>query len=385
MTPTLSLLLPFLAGMVLTGGDQVPKLRQREERTEALSRVALNSQEDLGNRDRALSALAAGDFKQATEIARRLVNEPSRMLRVRAAWILADGDEPEGHEVLRMMARERTGESVIAIQMLGRLKDPGSQALLSRLLRDELAAPHAPEAAGRISALTRALGDYADKRDAVLLTEAVKNRYSSGDWVMVEAAGRAGGLEAVPTLHDIFAKARGWTAMAAGLGLGRSGSPKGLKYVRERLADYSGDPSNPNYARMTNAASDDPYGPKAADFIRKHLGTPADQVFVHDLLQITTKPEFSWAAKAQAWQALSRINPPRERKVILDLAARNLMYTGAVRLLVLHEEPQAHARLVQMERSTDPSERALSEELRRALATSPRERRRWREVEGYPL
>lgn len=373
-----------LAAAVSPEADQAPTARTSGEHSEAMMQVALDKRESVDNRDRALAALAAADFAQATRVAQRLSDETNRLIRVRAAWILADADQAAGSEILRAMARERTGESVIAIQLLGRLRDKGSHAMLADLLNRELESPAAPGAASRISALTRALGEYANKEDAMLLARSVSKRRGTGDWVMVEAAGRAGGSEAIPILQEIFARSRGWTAMAAGLGLGRSGDANGLRYVRDRLADSSGD-GNDNASRMTSATRDDPYGPKAGDFIRKHLGVPADAIFVPDLMHVVSGPQFSWVAKAQAWQALSRIDAGANRRAILELASTQVRFTGAVRLLVVHDEPKARTALAQLNASSDPTQEILAEELRRALSTTPRERRRWRETEGYSM
>ncbi|HEU5249264.1 MAG TPA: hypothetical protein VFW15_04690, partial [Thermoanaerobaculia bacterium] len=173
------------------------------------------------------------------------------------------------------------------------------------------------------------------------------------------------------------------TQMAAGLGLARSGSAKGLKYVRDRLADTSGDPNNPNETRTTNAEKDNPYGPKATDFILDHLGVSADEIFVPDLIRIASSPEYSWVRKAQAWRALSRLNPVADRQKILALAWKNLTDSSAVKLIVLNEESRVATVSRQLDSSSDGKEKATARELRRALATTSRERRRWREIHGY--
>jgi HEAT repeat protein len=362
----------------------------RLSRSNDLVRIVTNPQSGSNERNMALSALAASDFEKATEIAPSLLAEGDRSLRARAAWILADGGRQSGLDVLRAMAGERTEESVIAISMLGRLRDPGSHELLVGLLEQELASPNqqgsfpdVPASDSIIAALSGALADYGDKRDTALLIRTIPGKVGSGHWVMIEQLGRAGGKEAIPVLENAFDHAPGWTRMASGLGLARCGSAKGLKYIRERLADTSGDRDKPNESRTTNAQTDSPYGPKATDFILTHLGVPADEVLVPELLRILSSPEYSGVHRAQAWGALSRMNPARERETILELAWKNLTDTSAVRLVVFNDDVRARTVAAQLESSKDGKERAAGRALRRALAETPRERRRWREFHGY--
>jgi hypothetical protein len=215
-----------------------------------------------------------------------------------------------------------------------------------------------------------------------LLVRTVPDRVAGGSFVTVERIGRAGGREAIPVLERIFDTAPGWTVMTAGLGLARCGSLKGLEYVRERLVDTT-DLQNSNEGRQLNAETDDPHGPKARDFILRLLGSSADVVFVPDLLRIVSAPEYPWVAQARAWEALSRINPVRERQKLLDLAWKNLNQTGAIRLVVLNDEARARSIAPGLPNSRDRIERVGAYDLKRALLTSPRERRRWRETHGY--
>jgi hypothetical protein len=165
--------------------------------------------------------------------------------------------------------------------------------------------------------------------------------------------------------------------------LARCASPRGLKYVRERLADTSGYPEKSNESRERNAQTDNPHGPKATDFILDHLGSSADDVFVPDLLRIVSAPEYPEVLKAKAWSALSRMNPARERQKILELAWKNLNQRGAIRLVVLNDESRARSIAPGLPNSRDRIERVGAYDLKRALLTSPRERRRWRENHGY--
>lgn len=126
------------------------------------------------DRDIALSALERLDFGAAVSIAPALVDEEDRILRARAAWILAQADKDSGRHVLRAMAAGMTDESVLAIEALGRLRDAGSHVLLRSLLQQEMSRER--PAAGRVAALTQALGDYVDKSDAALLAMAVRGK-----------------------------------------------------------------------------------------------------------------------------------------------------------------------------------------------------------------
>jgi HEAT repeat protein len=380
----------YLAIALASSAPTAQFWKSGEERSAELVRIITNAQSGSDERNVALSSLAASDFNKAMEIAPSLLAEGNRELRARAAWVLADGGQQSGIDVLKAMTRERTAESVIAIEALGRLRDPGSHELLVSLLEQELASPRrggslfgAPGSDSWTAALSGALADYGDKRDTALLVRTLPDRVGPGSYVRVEDVGRTGGKEAIPVLERIFDTSAGWTVMAAGLALARCGSPRGTKYVRERLADTSGDPEKPNESRMTNAETDNPHGPKGTDFILTNLGVSADEIFVPELVQIVSAPERSWAHKAQAWQALSRMNPVTKRQEILELAWKNLIQAGAIKLIVLNDEARARRVAPGLPNSTDRTERAAAYELKRALFTSPRERRRWREIHGY--
>ena len=387
---------PFTASIWLTTAVAIAQpsasrvWQIRSDRSAQLVQTAANRDLDSSARNSALSLLAATEFDKALEIAPSLLGEGDQILRARAAWILADGGRQAGLDVLRALARERTGESVIAMEMLGRLRDPESHELLVSLLEQELASPKkqgsfpaVPGSDSIISALSCALADYCDKRDAGLLARTIPEKVGAGHWVMVEGLGRGGGSEAIPVLERVFDNSLGWTAMAAGLGLARCGSVKGLSYVRGRLRDFSGDPSKPTESRLTNADTDSPTGPKGTDFVLTHLGAPADEILVPELLDLVTSKESSWVLKAQAWRALSRVNPTRDRPRLVELAWKNLMDSSAVKLIVLDDEAHARTVVPQLESSADRKEKAAAHELRRALTTTPRERRRWRETHGY--
>jgi len=354
-----------------------------EDRSSELARVITDPRTSSEDRDSALSALAMVDFEKAVRLAPSLVDEQDPVFRVRAAWILAEGGHDKGKEVLRTVAGSKTEESAMAVEALGRLRDPGSRELLRELLTQELAVSGKPGVSSAVLALVQALGDYADGRDAALLARAAKNRWTPGDWVMVDSVGRTAGPDAVPVLEEIFERGKGWTVMAAGLGLARCGSAKGAQYVRDRLGDARHDPAQPNQSRFTDSDTDDPQGPKATDFILTRLGVPADEMFVPELMRIVSSSLYSSTAKAQAWTALARINPVRDRKTILSAAWNDLLSTGAIRLVVQNDEPRAQAFVRQNERSDEPLQRAKANELRRALLAPSMVRRQWREIHGY--
>ena len=350
---------------------------QLEQRTRLVQRVT-DPAIPIDERDAALSDLEHQDFAKALEIAPTLLNTDVSPLRIRAAWIVASGGGPSGVQVLLQTAAERTEESVIAMSMLGRLKDPTGHPLLQTLLEKELDQPADQLRRERVPALIESLGDYADKRDAALLARAVDS--GPVDWVDADALGRTGGPDAVPALDRIFQTGRGSTGIAAGLGLARCGSEKGISFVRARFADRSADPSKPNDIHPTNADTDDPTGPKASSFILSLLGVPADEVFVPDLLRIVSAPEYSESARAQAGYALLRIDPKTHRKELLELAWKSLIYEWAARYIVLHDEDRARKFVegVKPERATYEQSTLVT-----ALGVSPGRRRLWREIHGY--
>lgn len=377
------MLLTLTAGMWLLASvapEQVgaPPAGTPSERALAISHVVADKGASSADRDTALSSLEVVDFDMAVSVAPALLDEKDRILRARAAWILAQAEQDQGRVVLRAMAAESTGESVLAIEALGRLRDPESHELLRGLLREESA--RARPNAGRISALTQGLGDYGESGDAALLSVAIRGGYGAGNWVMVEAVGRTGGSAAIGVLEDLFARGTGWTAMAAGLGLARCGSEKGLRYVRDRLAPLSRNPSKAADVTISNAETDDPLGPRAADFILGHLGASTDEAFLPDLIAVVSSAGAPSRARAQAWEALLRINSPRYRQEVLGYAWKNLRYEAAARLVVLND--QARARTVLGASQPEKESHELFN-VRQALAATARDRRRWRETHGY--
>jgi hypothetical protein len=116
----------YLAAALVCSAPTAQFWRSGEERSAELVRIITNRESGSDERNVALSSLASSDFNKAMEIAPSLLAEGDRLLRARAAWILADGGQQNGLFVLRAMTRERIAESVIAIEMLGRLRDPGS-------------------------------------------------------------------------------------------------------------------------------------------------------------------------------------------------------------------------------------------------------------------
>ena len=152
--------------------------------------------------------------------------------------------------------------------------------------------------------------------------------------------------------------------------------------MRARFCDRGGDPNNRNEVCPTGADKDDPTGPKASCFILGRLGVLADEVFVPDLLRIVSAPEYPERARTLAGYALLRIDSTTRRKELLELAWKSLIYEWAARYVVLHDEDRAHKFLdgVKPERATYEQST-----LQHALWASPRERRMWREIQGYPF
>lgn len=168
--------------------------------------------------------------------------------------------------------------------------------------------------------------------------------------------------------------------MAAGLGLARCGSEKGLKYVHERLLSAQGDSDRIGEVTLANAETADANSPKVTVFVLEHFGVPADEAFVPDLLRVVSHAGNSSRLKAQAWRALLRINAPKYRKEILEYAWKDLSMQSAARFVALNDEAKARE-LVSTGKPEDESyERSV---VRQALAATQRDRRLWLEAHGY--
>jgi hypothetical protein len=372
---------PFLAvsvtALTLYGQEALLGQPRREYAAELAKRIA-DTTTPVAERDSALAELERTDFSLALRLAPSLLKTEDSLMRLRASWILASGGQATGAKLLETAASARSDDSVVAIEMLGRLKDSTSHIFLRELLEKELEAPRDGSTRSRTFQLIQSLGDYQDKADASLLLKAVGS--SSTNWLDAQALGMTGAAEAVPALDRIFTQTgKGWAVMAAGLGLARCGSQKGLVYVRRRLADTAADPTKPNDSYPTDADKDDPNGPKATDFIVTHLGVAADEVFVPDLLQVVSRSGSPDKARASAWAALLRINPTGYRAALLDLAWKNTSFEGAAKIIVLDDETTAQAFV-----AGSPADETYDHLLmRQLLGTDDRQRLRWRELHGY--
>lgn len=379
-----------LPGLCLLGWLWASLVSAQGSSAELLSRVR-DAKAPPAARDRSLQAFARL-YPEAAELAAPgLLADPLEIVRFRAAWILADAgrggrESDEGREealkVLRAMASDETSALTYPAEALGRIKDSGSHELLRGLLQKTLSTGE--RASARAMGLAAGLAEYADKKDGALLAETLRSSLSVGNpkpsWLSVEQAGRAGSAEASGALEEVFDKTgAGWAAMAAGLGLARCGSAKGLDYVRSRLSD----------ARMAQAAEstpaeagkDDPRGPRAGAFLLEQMGAEADEPLVPSLLRIVSEPGFSDGARARAWLALFRIDAASVRAEVLALAWRNLQYDGAARFVVVHDEEQARTAIDMQTLHVKPD--GTEPPIGRALSASARERKRWREMRQY--
>ena len=349
--------------------------------SETLVREILDPAVDDGRRNQALQRLEHLDFPKAAEIAKRFLTSKDVILRTRAAWIAAAAGDAEGFRTLRSLAAAKTDFSGNAVSALGRLRDPGSHDFLRRLLEAELARRDKPGKTPSLLSLTLGLGDYYDPADAALLMRTIEKH---PDWLSVTAIGGTGASVAIPVLEDTFRRGKGWTAMAAGLGAARCGSAAGLQYVRKWLA-VAPEMADQRENFMANGATDDPHSGKAIDFILSHLGVPADEVLLPELFELARRPEHS-RAKAQAWQALLRMNPETQRPQILELAWKNVGFSSsASRLIVLNDEDGAREFVRAHAASDDREERRKASMLNEALRTPLRDRLDWRNVHGYDL
>ena len=335
-------------------------------------------------RDRAFSALERLAFERAVELAPALLSEKGDGIRFRAAWVLASAGKAEGFQALRTMAEDRSGTLTLSIVALGRLRDEGSHQRLRELLEVEISDENKLRARPRTATLIDALSDYHDPADATLLARAVE-RFMAGnaDWIDIDRLGRTGGIDAIPVLEDVFtARGKGWSVIAAGLGLARCGSPKGKRYVSERIADSRC--CRAPYGTPQDGLKDDPYGPKATSFILDHLGVPADDGVVPDLIRLVSSDDYSEAAKAQGWIALQRIDSPKHQKEVLELAWRHLSYDGAARLIALKDQANALAKIHEPESASAKNATARgTSALVRALQAPERDKRLWKESKGY--
>jgi HEAT repeat protein len=330
------------------------------------------------DRDMALAALQHVDYSLALSVASKLISDPSRALRARAAWILADSGQPSGAAVLRALASEESDESVLAIESLGRLRDPMGHSLLLEAFRKETSRPR-PDL-GRLYALVQAIGDYEDPNDASIIAAAIRGHHSPADWVVVDAVGRTSGAGACTVLEEIFESASGWTAVSAGLGLARCGSPLGVQYVQSRLSDPALTKPEAANATAADSATDDARGLRGTDFLLDRIGAAADERFIPTLLELLDRPGVSWRARAKSWRALVRIGSTRFTKEILERAYREPNNEFAVKYVVLHDESSARKALAEHLRRGDDYGKGI---LREALEASAQDRRRWREIHGY--
>lgn len=349
--------------------------------TALLSAKARDRKAPAAERDRSLKALARLDPEAAQQVAAALLQDPAGVVRFRAAWILADAGRQEGLEALRLMAALDESDSALPAQALGRARDADSRELLRTLLTRAMAAVDPQRARARVAALAASLSELADPKDAPLLAQAVQSASDQTPaFAAVEQLGRTGGAEAVAVLEEVFDhRGKGWSVMAAGLGLSRCGLARGRKYVVDRLADRRLAQS-PD-ATPADERQDDPGGPRAGAFVLEHLGVAADEPLIPSLLQIASDPGYSDAAKALAWHALFRIDAPGPRADVLALAWKNLRFDGAARFVAVHDGEQARW-TVDMKTNRPRPDGTVSP-IERALLASPQERRRWRESRTY--
>jgi HEAT repeat protein len=368
-----------LGGQAASGSNDLA-----DSRSAALVQRVGDRKLSADERGTALAELEVVDPARAVEVAPLVLADDDPLLRARAAWILAEAGSDAGIAVLRAMASEKSEESVIAITTLGRLRDAGSHALLRTLLEQELGADGRPKVS-RISALTKSLGDYTDKTDAALLARAVALTFSPADWPMVNDLGKTGGRDAIPLLEEIFLRTgKSSTVVAAGLGLARCGSERGVNYVLGRIAGAPDSQANGTVARPSTAAPHEAFTARATDFIFDLLGLPADEVFVPTLIRIVSAPESPNRSKAQAWGALLRINSAKYRAETLELAWKNTTFQSAVRLIALNDEPGARRIIADSQSRMTAAGPAIDvAALKQALAATRRERRQWRETHGY--
>jgi HEAT repeat protein len=346
-----------------------------------VQRIDDRSGPDL-DRGQAFAELEHVDYDTAARLAHSLLNEKGS-LGFRAAWILAQTGDSQALKTLRLAAQDREDKLTLAIQALGRLRDPGSHQLLRDLLADELSRTGAAAVPyrGRTFSLILALSDYEDEGDAELLTRAVTG-YSALDWVSVDRLGRTRGSSAVPFLREVFLKTgRGWAVMSAGLALARCGDARGIRYVEEQLA--SAEPAQPEAREPTNAMTDDPYGPQAKHFLMERLGARGDEIFVMQLLTIASDTEQPFRPRAIAWSALLRIHSPKYRTQVLQAAWNDASFDGASRLIALDDEANAREFSSRDSMEASKSQRLAASAIRAALAAPVWEKRRWCEPFGY--
>jgi hypothetical protein len=346
-----------------------------------LSAKARDKRVPSAERERSLKALARQDPEAALQVAAALLKDPAGVVQFRAAWILAEAGRREGLEALRSMAALDESDAALPAQALGRVRDLGSRELLRTMLTQALAAGNARGAPARVAALAQSLSELGDPRDGPLLAQAVKGSWDEAPaFATVESLGRTGGAEAVAVLEEVFDhRGKGWSAMAAGLGLSRCGVARGRDYVLGRLGDRR--LAGPPDAMPADEQKDDPRGPRAGAFLLEHLGIAADEPLIPSLLQIATEPGYADAARVLAWHAIFRIDPPDSRAEVLALAWKNLRYDGAAQFVVVHDEQQARS-TVDMKTNRPNPDGTLSP-IERALLASPQERRRWRESRTY--
>ena len=317
----------------------------------------------------------------AEQAAPALLADSAEIIRFRAAWILADSGHEDGLKVLRAMASDERSELTLPAEALGRTKDPGSHELLRGLLQSALGAADRANARVRAAAFAAGLAEFADKKDAALLAEALRSaREPKPPWALVEQIGRSGGADSIAALEDVFDKSgRAGPSWRPGSVFARCGRAKGLDYVKGRLSDTR--MAQSPESMPADAGKDDARGPRAGAFLLEHVGVPADLPLVPALLKIASEPGFSDSAKARAWLALLRVDAAPARDDVLALAWKNLQHDGAARFVVLHDEEQARTSIDMKTLHTKPD--GTEPPIGRALSASARERRRWREIRAY--
>lgn len=358
---------PCLLLVVALGGEAIQALAEGASERVQLSEKIRDARAPLAQRERAFAAFDRLYPEDALLLAPSLLGDPAPTIRFRAAWILADQGREDGIRALRSMAAGPDASSVLPIEALGRVRDPGSHELLRELLSSMLRAGEPPPDRARLAALAVSLSQYADPKDEPVLENAVRSSAEPGSsfpsWPVVEALGVSGAPEAVGTLEEAFDRGKGLVAVAAGLGLARCGRPGGRDDVKDRLSD-------PRAA-----------GSPEATFLLEHIGVPSDEPLVAILLNIAAEPGFGDGVKALAWLALFRVDPPRQSGEVLALAWKNLRFDGAARFVVLHDAEQARS-AADLKTMRPKSDGTLSP-IDRALSASARERRRWREIRSY--
>ena len=90
--------------------------------------------------------------------------------------------------------------------------------------------------------------------------------------------------------------------------------------------------------------------------------------------------------RAYAWNAVLRMNSTENRDELVALAWRDAAFKAAARFLALNDEEVARGTTKTTARAAAMGISQQSRlNLQAALSANARERRRWREVHGYPF